>query len=210
MENSVLRVLIAEDDLFVAEVIREEVLKLGASVVGQAADGCAAVDLTCRLKPDVVLMDVQMPRMDGIAAACEIQERCPTPVVMLTVHTEQEVAARAAQAGVGAYLVKPADRESLLRAITVARARFADVATLRCANSELREALASVKTLSGMLPICSSCKKIRDDQGYWRQVEAYVREHSSAEFTHSICPECIETLYPRDKNPWMYPPEDEK
>ncbi len=61
---------------------------------------------------------------------------------------------------------------------------------------ELREALAKVKTLSGLLPICSSCKKIRNDQGYWQQVEDYISHHSEADFTHGICPDCLKTLYP--------------
>jgi hypothetical protein len=62
--------------------------------------------------------------------------------------------------------------------------------------AELKDALASIKTLKGMLPICASCKKIRDDKGYWSQIEAYVHEHSEAEFTHAICPECARRLYP--------------
>ena len=61
---------------------------------------------------------------------------------------------------------------------------------------ELQDALAKVKTLSGLMPICASCKKIRDDKGYWRQIEAYIRDHSEAEFSHSICPECKKELYP--------------
>ncbi len=61
---------------------------------------------------------------------------------------------------------------------------------------ELKEALAEVKTLSGLLPICASCKSIRDDQGYWQQIEAYIRDHSEAEFSHSVCPECAKKLYP--------------
>ncbi len=61
---------------------------------------------------------------------------------------------------------------------------------------ELKEALATVNQLSGMLPICSSCKKIRDDRGYWNQIEAYIRDHSEAEFSHGICPECARKLYP--------------
>jgi PAS domain S-box-containing protein len=67
---------------------------------------------------------------------------------------------------------------------------------------ELQDALAKVKTLSGMLPICVSCKKIRDDRGYWNQIESYVREHSEAEFSHSACPECVKKLYPE-----LYPTE---
>jgi FixJ family two-component response regulator len=62
---------------------------------------------------------------------------------------------------------------------------------------ELQEALAKVKLLSGFLPICASCKKIRDDSGYWRQIEAYIRDHSEADFTHGICPECAQRLYPQ-------------
>jgi hypothetical protein len=61
---------------------------------------------------------------------------------------------------------------------------------------ELQDALGKIKTLSGLLPICASCKKIRDDKGYWSQIEAYIGDHSEAEFTHSICPECMKKLYP--------------
>jgi hypothetical protein len=60
---------------------------------------------------------------------------------------------------------------------------------------ELQEALAKVKTLHGLIPICASCKKIRDDQGYWTQVEVYIKEHSEAEFSHGVCPDCMEKLY---------------
>jgi len=67
--------------------------------------------------------------------------------------------------------------------------------TLNAAYVEMREALSNVKTLSGMLPICASCKKIRDDKGYWNQIEAYIRDHSEAEFSHGICPECAKKLY---------------
>jgi hypothetical protein len=61
---------------------------------------------------------------------------------------------------------------------------------------ELQEAMAEVRTLTGMLPICASCKKIRDDKGYWTKIESYIRDHSEVEFSHSLCPECVEKLYP--------------
>jgi hypothetical protein len=66
--------------------------------------------------------------------------------------------------------------------------------------AELQQALAKVKTLSGMLPICASCKKIRNDEGYWQSVEVYIRDHSEAEFTHGLCPDCIKKLYPDLEN----------
>jgi hypothetical protein len=67
-------------------------------------------------------------------------------------------------------------------------------------NDELRDALAHVKTLQGMLPICASCKKVRDDDGYWKQIESYISEHSDAKFSHGLCPECIIKLYGKDLN----------
>ena len=66
--------------------------------------------------------------------------------------------------------------------------------------SELREAISEVKTLSGLIPICSSCKKIRDDTGYWNQIESYIQKHSNANFSHGLCPDCVEKLYPGLKN----------
>jgi hypothetical protein len=71
-----------------------------------------------------------------------------------------------------------------------------DIAERKRIEGELREALAQVKTLSGLLPMCANCKKIRDDKGYWSSVEKYISSHSEAEFTHGICPECLEKLYP--------------
>ncbi|HCL81166.1 MAG TPA: hypothetical protein DHW81_02735, partial [Nitrospiraceae bacterium] len=74
------------------------------------------------------------------------------------------------------------------------RKRYED--ELKIKNQQLEEALADVKALSGLLPICASCKKIRDDQGYWNHLESYISAHSEAEFSHSICPECVKKLYP--------------
>jgi hypothetical protein len=78
---------------------------------------------------------------------------------------------------------------------------------LRRINEELRQALASVKTLSGFLPICSNCKKIRDDRGEWLQIEEFITDHSAAEFTHSLCPGCMMQLYPHEMIPDSGAPE---
>ena len=103
----------------------------------------------------------------------------------------------------GAYLLKPPKAREVERAITIAIARFGDLMSLRylnteleARNSELQEALDKVNLLSGLLPICSHCKKIRDDEGYWQQVEVYIRDHSEAEFSHGICPDCMRNYYP--------------
>jgi hypothetical protein len=67
---------------------------------------------------------------------------------------------------------------------------------LQESNEQLQEALTNIKTLSGLIPICASCKKIRQDSGYWQQIEAYISDHSEAKFSHGICPECVKKLYP--------------
>jgi YesN/AraC family two-component response regulator len=168
----------------------------GYTVVGRAVDGEQAVEMACTASPDVVLMDIEMPKLDGIEAARRIQECCPLPVVMLTAYESMDLVKQASVAGVGAYLVKPANAREIERSITIARARFNDLVELRRLNAELEAALAQVRTLSGLLPICAACKKIRDDQGYWHQVEVYIRNHSQAEFSHGICPDCARKLYP--------------
>jgi AmiR/NasT family two-component response regulator len=197
------RVLIAEDDFLVGEMIRAQLEELGYRVAGQAVDAQQVVELAQRLQPEVILMDIGMPDADGIHATQRIQARCPTPIVVLTAYETPELVKRASAAGVGAYLVKPPRSRDLERAIIIAMARFEDTLELRrlndelqARNQELQDAIAKVQTLSGLLPICTSCKRIRDDEGYWKQVEDYIEEHSAAEFTHGYCPDCMRKLYP--------------
>jgi AmiR/NasT family two-component response regulator len=189
-------VLIAEDDPLVSEMIRGTLEDLGYTVAGEAMDGRQAVELTRTLQPDVILMDVEMPGVNGIEATQQIYQSYPTPIVMLTAYEAPWLVEQASAAGVGAYLIKPPKARELERAITIAMARFDDLMALRHLNEELQAALAKVKMLSGLLPICASCKKIRDDQGYWQQVEVYIQNHSEVEFSHGFCPDCLVKLYP--------------
>ena len=186
-----LRVLIAEDALIDSQVIVAGIEHLGHEVVGTAPDGEKAVEMATSLRPDVVLMDIQMPVLDGIEACRLIQESLPLPVVMLTVHDSMEVVRRASEVGAGAYLIKPPDAQAIDRAITVSRARFEDLAQLRKLNAELERALAQVEVLRGIVPICMYCKSVRDDKGFWERVEAYVTRHSTVQFSHGICPTCF-------------------
>lgn len=195
---SQVRVLIAEDEYLVSEMIRGLLEASGYTVAASAATGHEAVELTQAIRPDVVLMDIGLPDMDGIEAAQRIQELRSTPIVILSAYDTPALVerAKAADAGVGAYLIKPPNAGEMERAITIAIARFDDMLALRLLNAELQTALDQVKRLSGLLPICASCKKIRDDQGYWTEVEIYILEHSEAELTHGICPDCAKRLYP--------------
>lgn len=198
-----IRVLVAEDDFMVSEAICIKLEALTYTVVGRAFDGQQAVSMAQSKLPDVILMDIKMPDMDGLEATRQIYQTCPTPVVMLTAFDTMDLVNQAGQVGAGAYLIKMPEASEIDRAVTIAMARFDDMMTLRRLNAELtnrnqelQAALAKVKQLSGLLPICASCKKIRDDEGYWQDVASYIREHSEAEFTHGLCPDCAEKLYP--------------
>lgn len=198
-----IRILIVEDEALAAEMLWGMLEERGYAVIGKAVNGAQAVELTQSLRPELVLMDIDLPGgLDGIEAARQINEVCPTPVVILTAYETPELVARASAAGVGGYLTKLPDANVLDRVIAIAMARFDDLRELRRLNAELQQALAEIKTLRGIIPICASCKKIRDDEGYWHDVAVYIRDHSEAEFSHGICPDCGKKLYPefyRDK-----------
>lgn len=132
------RALIIEDDYLVSEMIRGTLEELNCDVIGEASSGEEGVTLTQELRPDVILMDIQMQDMDGIVASRRIQSCCPTPIVILTAYETQELLEQASEAGVGAYLVKPPNRAQLQRAITIAVARFQDMMALRRMNETLR------------------------------------------------------------------------
>jgi two-component system, response regulator PdtaR len=191
-----LYVLIADDEESINKSIKHMLGKIGHKVVGIALNGNQAIQLSGLLKPDVILMDIEMPELDGIEAARIIQEKCPIPVVLLTSHNNSELVRRASEVGVGAYLLKPPSAQEIERAMTIAVARFADLAELRSLNMKLTKAMENVKVLTGLLPICGNCKKIRDDKGYWKTVEEYIMNNSEVHFSHGICPECIEKYYP--------------
>ncbi|MEI6520369.1 MAG: response regulator [bacterium] len=193
--NQSLRIIIADDDSLVADITERELNKIDITVVGRACDGKQAIQMVKDLKPDVVLLDLEMPEMSGFDAASIIMQECPTPMIALTGYSEREIAEAAAKAGIGAFLVKPPRAQELDRAIIIARARFSDIMELKRVNIELTEALNSIKLLSGLLPICSNCKKIRDDDGCWHEIENYIEKHSNTEFTHGICPICYKKLY---------------
>jgi AmiR/NasT family two-component response regulator len=201
-------VLIVEDDYLAGEMIQEMIKEIGYTVVGKAMDGKQAVDMAAQLmdtaaKPDVILMDIEMPEMDGLQATRLIQERCPTPVVILTAYETPELIQLAGTVGAGAYLLKPPSLSEIDRAITISLARFKDMMELRHLNTELNSrnqelhtALTQIKTLRGLLPICAGCKKIRDDSGYWHDVEIYIHTHTEAELSHGLCPDCAKKLFP--------------
>lgn len=187
-----IKVLVAEDDAMVAEMTIGVLKELGFTIIGEAEDGLATIRMTKQLKPDVVVMDVHMPNMDGLEATGIINKECPTPVVILSAFESVDFVKKASEKGVGAYIIKPPRAQELERAILISISRFRDLRELQKLNAELQEALDDVKMLSGLIPICSSCKKIRDDEGFWHKLETYISNHSDAKFTHGLCPDCVD------------------
>jgi len=141
------RVLVVEDEALIRLDLTEMLTEEGYVVAGEAADGEQAIELARSLRPDLVIMDVKMPKVDGIEAARRIINERPIPIVMLTAYGQEELVARAAEAGVFGYLVKPFRESDLLPAIHTARARHEELAALREEAESLAEALAARKAI---------------------------------------------------------------
>ena len=141
------RVVVAEDEVLIRLDLVEMLTEEGYDVVGQAGDGEAAVELTTDLRPDLVVMDVKMPRLDGIEAARRMLEERPIPIVMLTAFGQRELVERARDAGAMAYLVKPFTQSDLVPAIEMAMSRFAELAQLEAEVSDLTERLETRKAV---------------------------------------------------------------
>jgi len=141
------RVLIAEDETIIRLDLRELLERSGFEVCAEARDGEEAVALARSEQPDVAIMDVKMPKLDGIEAARRILDERPIPIVMLTAYGQQELVSRAVEAGVFGYLVKPFREQDLLPAIETARARHDELAALREEAESLAEALAARKAI---------------------------------------------------------------
>jgi two-component system, response regulator PdtaR len=144
---SAMRVLIAEDETIIRLDLRELLERAGLDVCAEAKDGMEAVELARSEQPDVAVLDVKMPRLDGIEAARRILDERPIPIVMLTAYGHDELVARAVEAGVFGYLVKPFREGDLLPAIRTARARHEELVTLREEADSLAEALAARKVI---------------------------------------------------------------
>lgn len=188
-------ILVAEDDYLVGDEVCRKLKALGYTDIITAADGREAVEKTLSHKPGLILMDMNMPDMNGLEACRQIQAACPTPAIMLTAYESRELAMEAGEAGIAAYLVKPPREKELERAIIIALARHADLMELKRINSELERATEAIKKLREVLPICMYCRKIRSDEGYWQKLESYLLQYGDIVFTHGICPECRDDLY---------------
>jgi CheY-like chemotaxis protein len=167
--------------------------------LAMASCGEEALEIVESFLPDLILMDVRMDGIDGFETCRQLKKNDATsytPVIFLTVSQDSEDIKQGFQCGGVDYICKPFSQEEVCARVRTHLHLRELIKEKEKLVNELQSALATVKTLSGLLPICSSCKKIRDDTGYWNQIESYIRARSEAEFTHSICPNCSKTLYP--------------
>jgi AmiR/NasT family two-component response regulator len=170
------RVLIAEDEALIrmdlAEMLREE----GYEVVGEAGDGQEAVDLAESLRPDLVIMDVKMPRRDGIDAAAEIAQKKIAPILVLTAFSQRELVERARDAGAMAYLVKPFSITDLIPAIELAVSRFGEMAALELEVATLSDRLETRKLVERAKGLLQAKQKMTEPEAFkWIQRAAMDR-----------------------------------
>jgi AmiR/NasT family two-component response regulator len=147
VHHDAVRILIAEDETIIRLDLRSLLEGAGLEVCAEARDGAEAVELARSQLPDLAILDVKMPRLDGIEAAKRILDERPIPIVMLTAYGQQELVNRAVEAGVFGYLVKPFRETDLLPALATARARHEELAALREETESLAEALAARKAI---------------------------------------------------------------
>src|SRR5665213_2227318 len=168
MPNSATRIVIADDEPLIRIDLRETLESLGYEVVGEAADGKHAVDLARTLRPDIVIMDIKMPEMDGIAALRILTEENIAPVLLLTAYGEGELVQQASDAGAVAYLVKPFRQSDLQPQIEVALARFGELRTLRAELDDVREALTVRKLVERAKGLLMETQGLKEAEAFRR------------------------------------------
>lgn len=190
--NNTIRLLHVEDNsgdaAYIKELLADDTrVDYQVELVTLLAEGLQHLT---RNETEIVLLDLSLPDSTGMDTFLKVKDAAPAlPVIVMTGLADESLATRAVQEGAQDYLLKnTVDADLLIRSIRYAIERE----KLRV---RLREAFDQIKMLKGLLPICAHCKNIRDDQGYWHQLEEYVTSHSEVAFTHGICPVCAEKFY---------------
>jgi DNA-binding response OmpR family regulator len=171
--------------------------KWGYEVV-VTTDGLQALEVLSRADaPSLAILDWMMPGLDGAQVCLKARELAGERLlymILLTAKGRKEDIVEGLTAGADDYVIKPFDRSELKARISAGERILRLQAELASRVKELELALTNVKLLQGLLPICCYCKKIRDDKNYWQQVDTYVADHSEAQFTHGICPDCRDKI----------------
>ena len=191
-------IMIVDDILENVELLMELLSKEGF-LVRTANDGELALRSIRAKGPELILLDIRMSGMDGFEVCSRLKAEAGTsqiPVIFISAFGDEKQKVKGFEVGGVDYVTKPfSPAEVISRVKTHVTLRRTQV-ELENRAGQLENALAQVKRLKSLLPICSSCKKIRDDQGYWQEIEDYISEHADVDFSHSICPDCMRELYP--------------
>jgi CheY-like chemotaxis protein len=175
-----MKILIAEDDPVSVKILQFTLEHYGHEVVA-AADGEEAWQIFDRDPVRVVVSDWMMPKVDGLELCKKVRSRPKTDytyfILLTAINTGRENLRKAMDAGIDDFLTKPLDREAVLMRLRVAE--------------RILEFTTQIRQLKELIPICMYCKRVRDDQDYWQQVESYIHAHTGSNFSHGICPECF-------------------
>jgi DNA-binding response OmpR family regulator len=195
-----MRILIVEDDLSTRNTLSSLLQKCGHDT-DVVSSGEEAWELIRKPgAPRLILLDWLMPGLDGIHLCKKIRSidsENPFYIIMLTVKDNKKDIVEGLNTGTDDYITKPFYPEELRARINAGHRIIEMQNKLRSRAKDLQDSLDHIKTLQGILPICSFCKKVRDDKNYWQQVDDYIETHTEAQITHSICPECMEIHYPK-------------
>jgi DNA-binding response OmpR family regulator len=178
------QILVVEDTPRDRELLTAVLEREGYHVV-PAADGAMGLDLAARETPDLILLDNLLPGMNGLEVCRRLKADPGTsaiPIIFLTGQSSHEQVLAGFEAGAADYVTKPFRTLELLARVHV--------------HVELRRIQKEVRALHGILPTCSNCKKIRDENGAWHAIEAYISQRSEAMFSHGLCPDCIPLFFP--------------
>ena len=202
-----MKILIADDDPTSRRMLEMVLTRWGFDVVAVADGDAAWAKLQDPKEPRLVLLDWMMPGIDGVEICRKLRKEQalkPTYIIIVTTRDSKEDMVEGLAAGANDYIGKPFDSDELRARVEVGQRVLELEEALSRRVDELQHALAHVKTLQGILPICIHCHKIRNDQESWERIEKYIMEHTDADFTHGLCPECARKHYPK------YYPADEK
>jgi len=191
------KILFAEDHPATRKLLLD-ILEKDFDVLA-ASNGEEALDLVKKNSDtDLILLDILMPGIDGFEVCRRLKADkrfSKIPIIFLTVLGEDHNEKKGFKAGGLDYIVKPISRDRLLTRVRNQLQLQQQTQLLEQKNQELEAALEQINVLTGILPICSFCKQIRDDNGNWHKLEGYIQDRSTAEFSHSVCPNCVKKHY---------------
>lgn len=197
MSPEINRILIAEDHHVSRHLLERNLQNWGFEVVS-AEDGAAAADILDQPgAPSIAILDWMMPKMDGAEVCRHVRQQTNRPYIyllLLTAKSQKEEIAAGLDAGADDYVIKPFDPDELRARLKVGQRVVELERALDKRVQQLQTALDDVKKLKGLLPICMYCKSVRDDQDYWRQIDEYIHTETGTDFSHGICPCCMDKL----------------